>query len=537
MPEFKFLNCPLMKLLTFIFLCFLLPLILSSCAAPSATLSVITITFVVDGKQVTADVPPGTAVQEALDKAKIYLNPLDRVDPPSFTVLTDPMTVKITRVREDFQVEESSIPFERQTVRNESLPEGQTLLIQPGSNGTLQVTYRQLFENETPGPRTVFKSITLLEPKPEIVMVGVQTPFTAVTITGKIAYLTAGNAWIMETSTAKRRPLITSGDLDGYIFNLSRNGKWLLFSRKSDKQASEEINTLWALDTTQAVPKPINLRVKNVKWFAAWKPDSDLTIAYSTVEPRSTSPGWQANNDLNILKVNETGIILKQDKVIESNSGGIYGWWGTNYAWSPDGKRMAYARPDSVGLVDLENGELVPMIELLPLQTHSDWAWVPGLGWAVDHSILYTVIHKPMSGVENNEASPVFDLAAMPLDTPAQVNLIPQSGMFAYPIPSPIQNNRFIVAYLQSIFPDRSDTSRYRLVLMEQDGSNRSSVFPPEGSPGLEPQKVSWSPLPSNGAALWVALIYQGNLFLINSQTAQTQQITGDGSINRIDWQ
>jgi hypothetical protein len=198
---------------------------------------------------------------------------------------------------------------------------------------------------------------------------------------------------------------------------------------------------------------------------------------------------------------------------------------------------MAYARPDSVGLVDLENGKLLPIIELLPFQTHSDWAWVPGLGWAADHSILYTVIHQPMSGVENNEASPVFDLTAVPLDTPAQVNLIPQSGMFSYPIPSPIQNNRFTVAYLQSIFPDRSDTSRYRLVLMEQDGSNRSSVFPPEGSAGLEPQKVSWSPLPSDGAALWVALIYQGNLFLINSQTTQTQQITGDGSINRIDWQ
>ena len=130
------------------------------------------------------------------------------------------MTIKITRVREDFQIEESSIPFERQTVRNESLPEGQILLIQPGSNGTRQVTYRRVFENETPGPRTVFKTITLTEPQPEIVMVGVQTPFTAVTISGKIAYLTAGNAWIMETSTANRRPLITSGDLDGYIFNL-----------------------------------------------------------------------------------------------------------------------------------------------------------------------------------------------------------------------------------------------------------------------------------------------------------------------------
>jgi resuscitation-promoting factor RpfB len=526
-----------MKQLTFVFLFLLLVFSLSGCGAATTTPGVVTITFVIDGKQITADVPPGISVQEALDKAKISLNTLDRVDPPSFTILTDPMTIKITRVREDFQIEESTIPFERQTVRNESLPEGQTLLIQPGSNGTLQVTYRQVFENETPEPRTVFKTVTLVEPQPEIVMVGVQTPFTAVTIPGKIAYLTAGNAWIMETSTANRRPLITSGDLDGYIFNLSSDGKWLLFSRKSTKQASEEINTLWALDTTQATPKPIDLRVKNVKWFAQWKPGSELTLAYSTVEPRSTSPGWQANNDLIILKVNENGIIINQETIIESNSGGIYGWWGTNFAWSPDGKRMAYARPDSVGLVDLENGKLLPMIELLPFQTHSDWAWVPGLGWAADHSILYTVVHQPMSGIENNEASPVFDLTGMPLGTPNQIDIIPQSGMFAYPVPSPIQNSRFMVAYLQSIFPDRSDSSRYRLVLMEQDGSNRTTLFPPEGSPGLEPQKVSWSPLPTIGSALWVAMIFQGNLYLVNSQTSQIQQITGDGSINRIDWQ
>jgi hypothetical protein len=517
-------------------LAFLLVVFTGCSAAKPSSQNTIIVTIMADNKQTTIQAAPGITVQEALDQAKIKLDTLDRIDPPSFTILTEAMTIKVTRVREEFQVEEVSIDFERQTVRNESLPEGQTLLIQSGSNGTRQITYRQVFENDVPGPRTIFKTVTLSEPKPEIVMVGVQTPFTAVPISGKIAYITAGNAWIMETSTANRRPLVTSGDLDGHIFSLSSDGTWLLFSRKSDKDPTEEINTLWAVSTTTKDPKPIDLRVKNVVHFASWEPGKELTLAYSTVEPRATAPGWQANNDLYVLRVNSDGIILKQDKVLEPNSGGIYGWWGMDFAWSPDGKLMAYARPDGLGLVDLDSGKLEPLLDLTPMQTHSDWAWVPGLGWSPDHQILYSTTHAPMAGVENNEASPLFDLTAVVMDGGISINLVPQSGMFAYPSPSPMLNSRFLVAYLQAVFPDRSDTSRYRLVIMHQDGSNQQTVFPPEGVSGLQPQKLVWSPSPLSADDLWLALTYQGNLWLLNSQTNQAQQITGDGSINVADW-
>jgi hypothetical protein len=71
---------------------------------------------------------------------------------------------------------------------------------------------------------------------------------------------------------------------------------------------------------------------------------------------------------------------------------------------------------------------------------------------------------------------------------------------------------------------------------MRQDGSNRQTVFPAEGAPGLQPQKLVWSPAPQGANDLWVALIYQGNLWLLNPQTVQAQQITGDGSINVADW-
>jgi hypothetical protein len=238
------------------------------------------------------------------------------------------------------------------------------------------------------------------------------------------------------------------------------------------------------------------------------------------------------------LTISDKGVILKREEIILANSGGIYGWWGTDFAWSPDGEQLAYSRPDSVGLVDLEEKQLVPLLDLIPLQTRSDWAWVPGVGWAPDESVLYTVTHVPMNGLASSEASPLFDLAALLPKTGQAIQLSPQTGMFAYPVPSPLlPGNRFLVAYLQAIFPDQSESSRYRLVLVDRDGSNRQVVFPSEGLPGLEPQRVIWGPAQSGASPLYLAMVYQGNLWLYDISTGKAQQITGDGSIGRLVWQ
>ncbi len=90
------------------------------------------------------DVPPGSSVQTALDTAGITLDLLDKVNPPAGNVITDISLITVTRVREEMEIRDVVVPFEHQTVKNEALPEGQTMLIQPGENGQRQDTYRHI---------------------------------------------------------------------------------------------------------------------------------------------------------------------------------------------------------------------------------------------------------------------------------------------------------------------------------------------------------------------------------------------------------
>jgi len=510
--------------------------LVAACIPTHVTPTAIDITLIDKGDRRVLTITAGSTIQTALDQAGITLSNIDRIEPPSYTVITSPIEINLTRVIEKFEVENIDIPFERQTVRNESLPEGQTLLIQPGVNGSQKVTYRLVYENEVLTSKTLFKTELAAESLPEIVMVGVQAPFSPVTIPGKLVYLTSGNAWVLENSTGERHPVITTGDLDGRVFSLSKDGNWLLFTRQSDKEPSEEINTLWMANIALKSPQPIFLRVQNIIHFASWVPGKSLRFAYSSVEPRTTAPGWQANNDLALVSVDETGGILSKDEIIEANSGGIYGWWGTTYSWSQDGQELAFARPDSIGWVDFDGKQLVPALDLIPFQTRSDWAWVPEISWSPDNELIYTVVHTAVSGLTTAEVSPLFDLSAIITREKQSITLVAPTGMFAFPSVSPLyENGNFQLAFLQAIFPEQSETSRYRLMLMDQDGSNRKVIFPPEGSTGIDPQKVIWAP-GTNSESSWIALIYQGNLWLINPFSGKIQQITGDGSIVKIDW-
>jgi len=521
------------RLTLFVFL-LALSMLTVSCRSPQIG-EEISVHISADGAVREVKVTAGSTVTQALQTAGIALGNLDRAEPPLYTVLESGDTVKLTRVQEVFETEQRVVPFERQIVRNETLPEGETRLVQAGSNGEEEVTYRRILEDNVEVSKSVVKTVTLTEALSEIVMVGAQSSFTPLNIPGTIAYLSGGNAWVMEGSTANRRIVISTGDLDGRIFKLSPNGEYLIFTRKSKKPAAEEINTLWAARVKNLEPKPIWLQAYNVIHFAEWIPGTN-SVAYSTVEPRSGAPGWQANNDLH--RVSLTGGSPR--KILEPGNGGVYGWWGTTFAYSADG-RLAYARPDGIGMVDQDGGYLKPLLNITPLNTHSDWAWIPPIAWGADGKTLYYVSHAPAPAPVDSEESPFFDLSAVSFSSESTATLIDSTGMFSYPSASPAKwdgkGQNYQIAYLQSIFIEQSETSRYRLMVMDRDGSNNRPLFPPADANGIEPQTPAWSPKALEGqTGGMIAIIHQRNLWLVDSESGQAYQVTGDGLINSIDW-
>jgi hypothetical protein len=124
--------------------------------------------------------------------------------------------------------------------------------------------------------------------------------------------------------------------------------------------------------------------------------------------------------------------------------------------------------------------------------------------------------------------------------------------MFAYPVISPVNmkpgfisngmreslnQDAYSVAYLQAIFPDQSGTSKYRLFIVDRDGSNPRSLFPDEGAIGLDPQEVVWSPTQmETSGAFSITVIYNGNIWIIDTESGAAQQITGDGLTSKVDW-
>ena len=413
-------------------------LTLTACRSPQVTGEDITVRIQADGESRDLILPAGSTVSQALQSAGITIGNLDRSEPPLYTVLNTGDSVTLTRVEEKFETEEQIIPFEKQVVRNESLPDGETRLVQAGVNGLQEITYRIVLEDGDEISRSTVKSVTLQEGAPEIVMVGAQASFAPLPIPGKIAYLAGGNAWLIDAVTSNRTPIVTTGDLDGRIFFLSPNGNYLVFTRKSTKPADQEINTIWAVRTNGG--KPFATGIANVVHYAEWIPGTN-SIAYSTVEPRSTAPGWQANNDLHRYSIT-TGA---KARILDASSGGVYGWWGSVYSFSPDG-RLAYARPDGIGLVDIDGKYIKPpLIEITPYNTRSDWAWLPSLAWGADGRTLFYTSHAPPTSLFNEEDSPLFDLSAVSFENNVNMEIVKQTGGYIWVDSSPGQGSTFRV--------------------------------------------------------------------------------------------
>jgi hypothetical protein len=496
-------------------------LLLTSCLATRQTEDQIGISIQVDNEIRDVRLAEGSTVFDALKSTGIVLGASDKVDPPSYVILSDGAFVVVTRVHETIKIENEVIPFERQIIRNEALSEGEERLLQAGENGLEEITLRVIQEDDNDPYQIIVNRVVVEEPVPEILMIGSRRAFIPASFTGSITYVSAGNIWHIDGETGNRTPLLLSGDADGRVFQLSPDSRWLLFTRSSNLD-EEMINSLWVVETKSISPQPVELLISNVIHFADWAPslsDSEdtYTVAYSTVEPRPYAPGWQANNDLVLLTINNSGE-------------------GTTFSWSPDADRIAFARADGIGVIELGAGEIEETVRITPYQTFGDWAWVPDINWSPDGGTIFFVDHGEPLSLESAEASQVFHLSAIPISQEFTIRLVPQVGMFSSFTPSPTSalpsgESEYSIAFLQAIFPLESERSNYELILIDRDGSNNKMIFPPIGEAGIEPGRILWSP---DGKKL--AIIYRNDLLLIDPGSNLYQQLTADGQTIAFDW-
>lgn len=507
-------------------LCLLLAL--AACSPVVTAAEMITVQLVADGESRAVSVAAGSRVADALLAAGVTLGPLDRTEPHSLALVQAGDEIRVVRVEEAYEVEEHALAFVSHTLQNEALAVGEQRLIQNGVNGLEEVTYRLLYEDGELVARTAVRSQLITSPVEEIVMIGAQSSFSSLNIPGRLAFLAGGNAWLLENNTGSRQALVTTGDLDGRIFEISPDGDWLLFSRSSEEES--QINTLWVVSLNDL--RLIELGVANVVHYAGWAPGGGATqIAFSTVEPSLNPPGWAANNDLQFINFTPGGEVTEPRQGLPARrTESLYSWWGTGYAWSADGETLAFTRPDAIGSADIDSDQLEILLALTPYQTNSDWAWMPTLAWG-DDGWLYTVDHAEQSAVETQQRSQLFDLVA--LSPQGELRRLAQNvGMFANPVPEPGGGQ---VAYLRAFTPAQSDISSYELMVMAPDSGNNLALFPPQGAAGLQPQRLAWSPSAEAGGM--IAFVYQGNLWLVNVLTGEARQLTGDGLVGAVDWE
>jgi hypothetical protein len=483
-------------------------------------------------------------VRQALEQAKVIVGALDRVEPDLYTRLEPGLTIVVTRVSEETDTTRLVVPFERQTITNEALAAGETRLAQLGVNGENEITVRIVYENGVEVSRTEISQRTVIAPVPEILVVGAQDELPPSPVDGTIAYLSNGNAWLMRDNSAGRRALTTEGNLDGRVFGLAPDGRNLLYTTSLPEIMELPLNELWLASTTIVGEKPITLGVQGALDLT-WSPVVTQSVAaYTTAERVPNPPGWKANNDLWLLPIPSqnlqgaqplTGSIkpaeVKPVQILPPSTPGLYPWWGTSFQWSPDGNRLAYARADQIGLVDLVITDTISvsvtvLADFTPLKTFSEWVWVPGISWSPDGKFIAAVIHGPPLASEPPEESQVFDLWLFSVDGKLSAKIAEQVGMWA----NPAWGSAGIV-FGQALSPLKSVNSRYTIQLIDRDGSNMRRLYPFQSEPGVQLPELVWSP---DGQEF--LFIYNGDLHITHQRGGPARQLTSNTQASHPRW-
>lgn len=556
---------------------FLLLVLLPACQSSKR------VVILVDGERRIVETNAPT-VGVVLREQAVTLGDNDRVEPPDYTPIARTATIQIVRVEIRTETAREPIEFERQFTRDENLPEGQVRVLRLGSNGQAEITYQLTLEDGREVSRRELARHVLQEPVNEIQTIGTQGTVAPVDLQGTLLYIASGNAWVVRHSTVERRPLTTTGDLDGRVFEATSDGKYLLYSRRAATNAAPSaLNTLWLIDTVPLNDTARRVPIDNVL-AAQWAPGGSAVVALTTGERTPGAPGWKAFNDLIIAVVKgitetqqvidtdiqtqtvtiaptppgvatrpitrtvyvtnrrittitqtaKTPLALTTRMAIPRSAPAPYSWWGWNFAWSPDAKTLAYALADQVGLVGLETGERRPLARFAYYNTHGDWVWLPQLAWSPDSRFLAATVHTPPDGAGLPEDATGFDLSLLARDRTFSQSISRNTGMWSFPTWSGRDargESKIAFGIAQNLA--NSERSLYSLYIMDRDGSNREQIYPELENElsGLRVVQVAWSPDASQLIAL-----RDGDLWLYDIGTRQWIRLTANGDSKLPKW-
>ena len=513
-------------------------LALSACR-PDEEAPSIDVTIAVDGKTIALALPGIVSVDQLLTSAQIELGPQDRISHPLVANVEANMLITIRRVREEEVCERQEIAFARLVRVKEGVPAGGQRLGQTGRPGLEEACYRVTLEDDQEVKRVLIDDPLVVQaPIDEIMYTGATATVTPVAISGRLTYINHNDAWTIKDNTVNKRQLTTGHNLDSLVFHQHEAGAWLIFSGETDA-TDDFFNELW-LVATELESEPLRLSPSDVL-YAEWRPRSSNTIAYSTGERSASPSGWKALNNLWLMTIDfEGGRTLTIQEALPESSGGLFGWWGMHFAWSPLGNQLAWARPDGFGLVDFERRRLAALADYAVFKRATNWIWLSSLSWSHDGQLLASVVHGLPQADEPAETSPIFDVVITSADGRFAAEIEAAAGMWAAPSFSPgeADSREGFLAWLQAREPQNSMNSEYDLMVADRDGSNERRLFPPAGvdgmrkqDHGLTPKDYAWSP-----DARHIAAVYRGDLWLLDLLTAESYQLTFDGGSSNPVW-
>ncbi len=486
------------------------------------------VTLKADGKSQNLETEVFT-VRDILNEAGVALGELDYVTPPETTKLTQGLLVTVIRVEERTETYTETLPFGRQVMRDANVAAGKSQLLQSGQAGVLERVYRIVLEDGVEVERTLVQETITQPPRDETLLVGIKQQVQTVSITGTLAYISQQDAWIVRENNRQRRRLTSWGDLDGRVFTLSPDGDRLLFTRAVITQ-SEHINELWVIRTGEADPNPLPLSLNDLLW-ADWAPDSTLKnarIAWTTAEPIERAPGWRGRNDLWTGVLTERNVLTSRREILKAESGGGYGWWGARYVWDPQGEKLAFSRPESVGVVTLSQARSTTLLTFPAYRTYSSWAWNPALAWDPAGEFIAATIHSLTPGGKEPEESPVFDLWLIEATGAYSAEIAAEVGMWSTP---GFSHAGDALLFGRAAIPYQSDTSAHRLCLIDRDGSNAHCIYPKGENPGVETPSWQWGPDDHT-----LAFIQYGDIYMFTLAEETAQPFTDEGTVTLLTW-